>query len=103
MDITDDDVKALQAALGDAWLAGTGTYPEGRRLTAQPWPPRPGGRIVIGETAAEVLAGVRALEDERERVRSEHAPGQAGHTKCPACGRCPACDQCGPHSISGPW
>ena len=103
MDITDDDVEALQAALGDNWLAGTGTYPEGRRLTAQPWPPRWDGRIVIGETAAEVLAGVRKLEATRARIRSEHAPGRDGHTKCPACGRCPACDQCGPHSISGPW
>ena len=103
MDITDDDVKALQAALDDNWLAGTGTYPEGRRLTAQPWPPRPGGRIVIGETVAEVLAGVREREEERARIRSEHAPGRDGHTKCPACGRCPRCDQCGPHSISGPY
>jgi len=103
VDITDDDVKALQAALGDAWLAGTGTYPEGRRLTAQPWPPRPGGRIVIGETAAEVLAGVRAQEAERERIRAGHVPGQDGHVMCLACGRCIKCDPHGPHSNSGPY
>jgi len=101
--ITDDDVKALQAALGDAWLAGTGTYPEGRRLIAQPWPPRPGGRIVIGETAAEVLAGVREREAERARIRSEHVSGQGGHVLCPACSRCSKCDPHGPHSISGPY
>ena len=103
MDITDDDVKALQAALGDAWLAGTGTYPEGRRLTAQPWPPRPGGRIVIGETAAEVLAAVREREAEQARIRDGHVPGQDGHVMCLACGRCIKCDPHGPHSNSGPW
>jgi len=103
VDITDDDVKALQAALDDNWLAGTGTYPEGRRLTAQPWPPRPGGRIVIGETVAEVLAGVREREAEQARVRAGHVAGQDGHVMCLACGRCIKCDPHGPHSNSGPW
>ena len=99
MDVTDDDVRAVQAELTSAWFVRR----DGGRLTAQPWPPRPGGRIVIGETVAEVLAGVREREAEQARVRAGHVAGQDGHVMCLACGRCIKCDPHGPHSNSGPW
>jgi hypothetical protein len=105
VDITDDDVKELQAALGPAWFASTATYPEGRRLTAMPWPPRwaPADRLVIGRTVDEVLAGVRERVEEQARIRAGHVDGQDGHAVCRACGKCRKCDPHGPHSNSGPW
>lgn len=63
--ITPEVLKALQRELGKSWVVGTGSYPEGRRITAMPWPPTwaPAGKIVIGKTAAEVRAEVKRRKE----------------------------------------
>lgn len=59
--ITTEIVRALQRELGKDWVVGTGTYPQGRRITAMPWPPTwaPPGKIVIGENADQVRAEIK--------------------------------------------
>lgn len=63
--ITTEVVKALQHELGQDWVVGTGTYPQGRRITAMPWPPTwaPPGKIVIGENADQVRAEIKRRKE----------------------------------------